>query len=152
MKTIRNYRSKSMIVDTDRTIQFATIVLIINWALPITLYIRGDGNFSLLFFCVLGLAILHSASIWYLYQQVYHSRQQVVKEFQEMLQDLIRNQLAIIVLSLSTALQPDLDKTEQAELRKQRVTRSVERITTVIDNLSLGSLDEWKRSRPRNMG
>ena len=147
MENFHDLRSKPKMLDADRTMQFAIIVLIINWAIPITLYIRGDGTYSLLFFGMFGIAILHSLSIWTLYKQVHHCRYLVMKEIQAMLQDLIRNQLAIILLNLSAALHPDQQKTAPADERKQRVTQSVERITTVIDNLSLGTLDEWKRRK-----
>lgn len=88
----------------------------------------------------LGVSVLHGLIFWVVRRRQRQIRYQAVHEIREMLTDEVKNQLAVIGASL-----PSSAFSEYAE-QIDDVTRSIETIGVMMDDLTEERVSTWKRT------
>jgi uncharacterized membrane protein YfbV (UPF0208 family) len=80
---------------------------------------------------------LHGGIFWLVRRRQRQVRQEIIGEMRAMLNDVVRNQLAII------ALNAQVGKVQDRQMK--RIDDSVRNITSALDHLSEESLYRWKQ-------
>ncbi|HEY0789883.1 MAG TPA: hypothetical protein VGD78_02355 [Chthoniobacterales bacterium] len=86
------------------------------------------------------VGLLHGFIFWAVRSRQRQIRNRAIKEITRMLQDRINNELAVILMNLTT---PGRDPQQSSRLIKSTQTR-IERIAQQVSRLSEESLQAWK--------
>ena len=91
-------------------------------------------------FCAVIVGVLHGFIFWSIRKRQRDVRNRAIQEITRMLQDRINNDLAVILINVSSSSQKP-----EADLRRLRSTQErVQRIAQHVRSLSEESLQAWK--------
>ena len=115
--------------------------LIVIWLVPsFVIYGRYD-IWRVTALTAITVGLLHGVIFWLIRRRQRQVREEAIKEMRLMLRDIINNQLTIIMASAS-----------QSETKNvERVTRSIQRISELLETLSEESLRAWKSRYARTL-
>jgi LytS/YehU family sensor histidine kinase len=83
------------------------------------------------------VGLLHGVIFWLIRRRQRQVRQQTISEMRTMLNDVVKNQLAII------ALNAQMGRVQERQMK--RIDDSVSNIVSALDHLSEESLHHWKQ-------
>ncbi|MCF2972703.1 hypothetical protein L1047_16020 [Synechococcus sp. Nb3U1] len=98
------------------------------------------------------VGIIHGILFWLLRRRQRRVRQEAIEQIREMLEDLIKNRLQTIKMSLHIVQlqQPDLEK--QTQKKFDKAYEMIQEIKVVIDCISDESLVHWRHRYQQTIG
>lgn len=94
--------------------------------------------------CAIGVGIIHGILFWLLRQRQRQVRQRAIAEIREMLEDLAKNRLATIKMSLHMVQLQQPEQEGQIQRKFDRVYEILQELTGIIDHISDESLVHWR--------
>lgn len=118
---------------------FSAAGLLVIWLVPALF--AGDANNAWAIAAVTAVLVgtLHGGIFWVVRQRQRQARHQAILEIHEMLEDRVKNQLAVLTMWL-----PSGEGAEKFAFELEEVRGSVDQIVEMIDALDERSLSAWK--------
>lgn len=86
------------------------------------------------------VAALDGIILWYVRRRQQKLRQQAIAEIQAMLQDLVRNKIALLMVDTYTATRDPAQREESLA----RINENIETVLQILDSISEDSLQKWQ--------
>lgn len=98
------------------------------------------------------VGIIHGILFWLLRRRQRRVRQEAIGQIREMLEDLAKNRLQTIKMSLHMIQlqQPDLE--EQVQKKFDKVYEMIQDVTVIVDHISHESLVHWRHRYQQTIG
>lgn len=86
------------------------------------------------------VAVLYGVMLWCVRRRQKALRNEAIAEIQAMLQDLVRNKIALLMVDTFTATHDSQQRDESLE----RINQTIQNVLDILDSISDDSLQEWQ--------
>lgn len=86
------------------------------------------------------VAVLYGVILWCVRRRQKALRNEAIAEIQAMLQDLVRNKIALLMVDTFTATHDPQQRDESLE----RINQTIQNVLDILDSISEGSLQKWQ--------
>ncbi len=86
------------------------------------------------------VAVLYGVILWCVRRRQKALRNEAIAEIQAMLQDLVRNKIALLMVDTFTATHDSQQRDESLE----RINQTIQNVLDILDSISEGSLQKWQ--------
>ena len=86
------------------------------------------------------VAVLYGVILWCVRRRQKALRNEAIAEIQAMLQDLVRNKIALLMVDTYTATHDSQQRDESLE----RINQTIQNVLDILDSISEGSLQKWQ--------